>query len=634
MSSGNPGQVFDLQSQATAPPQAPIPDPAAAGEVNPQLQGQAESSGGAARIQQPAPAAVLVPIRMRLGSITATPKGGDDKEDNTADADDSDAYDAADIDEATGRLFGIDSTPLSANPKPKPLASIVSAADRERAKARAQRQKEINERLEADLNSLQAVQKQTQDRINRAAEEMKELARDFGAPAVDVKRQVQFEDAADPLPSSSNTIASSSSSSIATPPRLYPNLNPAARATTPRTVNRGRQLDLDQLSALLGNQYMKATADKPPKFGGQPPLGREQYEKQADGSSRRKLNWIQWRNAVDLWFTMTGIKQESMRFVYALSMLEGAAQVLANNLTAAEPDPIRTQIELSDGSLAYVTVQPQTWSWLKEKLTRHYMPANYDQLLRNELRGCQQRSAESVASYYTRFTNLTSQLAQSMDFEQQFNDFRNGLGNDNKKRVDDVMRMRSNLGLTGAFGPTGVMTVEQMLDICQRGELEEQHNQKLLAQKNPHTTASSSSSYSKGKAAYQGNSQGGKKPGQYQHPNRFSALNNLESSSSGIEGDESDQTGTDEDGKAEGHEPGDREGELNAIGSKAAAAAGAYSANKSKPIAKPASPAQQAAAAGKQCWICGGTGHFKKQCPIWLSRNGNAAAATKVQGNA
>jgi hypothetical protein len=90
----------------------------------------------------------------------------------------------------------------------------------------------------------------------------------------------------------------------------------------------------------------------------------------------------------------------------------------------------------------------------------------------------------------------------------------------------------------------------------------------------------------------------------------------------------------DEQGNEGGHEPG--EGQLNAIGSKTAVG----SANKFKPFAKAQSPAQQAAAAGKQCWICGGTGHFKRQCPIWLAKNPNgnagsgaAAARAGKQGN-
>jgi hypothetical protein len=232
-----------------------------------------------------------------------------------------------------------------------------------------------------------------------------------------------------------------------------------------------------------------------------------------------------------------------------------------------------------------------------------------------------------------------------MDPEQQHSDFKDGMLQRNQDRVDEVMRVTVSLSaLGGDIDPPRsalVLSPEQMLNICQRGELEEQHNQNLIAQKIAFMTGGSSSNASKGKAAYQPNNQGAKKPGQFHHANRFSSLANLESSTSGMEVDEFGQmigpdqyNGDGEEGKVAGHEPG--EGQLNAIGSNAAVGP----ANRSRPFAKAQSPAQQAAAAGKQCWICGGTGHFKRQCPIWLSKNGNAgsgAAAAKAgnskQGN-
>jgi hypothetical protein len=185
-----------------------------------------------------------------------------------------------------------------------------------------------------------------------------------------------------------------------------------------------------------------------------------------------------------------------------------------------------------------------------------------------------------------------------------------------------------------------VLSPEQMLNICQRGELEEQHNQRLLAQKNSYM----SSGRGYGKAANQPYNQGAKKPGQFHHANRFSSLTNLETSSS-MSGMEMDEYGQMIEPDAYGDEGGHAyepaaagEGQLNAINIGSKATVG--SANKSKPFPKAQSPAQQAAAAGKQCWICGGTGHFKRQCPIWLAKNPNgnagsgaAAARAGKQGN-
>jgi hypothetical protein len=221
-----------------------------------------------------------------------------------------------------------------------------------------------------------------------------------------------------------------------------------------------------------------------------------------------------------------------------------------------------------------------------------------------------------------------------MDPEQQHNDFREGLLQLNKDRVDEVTRVTLNLSaLGGATDPPRsalVMSPEQMLNICQRGELEEQHNQRLLAQKNSYMSS--------GKAAYQPNNQGAKKPGQFHHGNRFSSLANLETN--GVEVDEYGQVvgpdGDDEEEKVARQAPG--EGQLNMIGNNYKAAAGSGNMYKPKPFAKAQSPAQQAAAAGKQCWICSGTGHFKRQCPIWLAKNGNpgsgaAAAKAGKQGN-
>jgi hypothetical protein len=217
-----------------------------------------------------------------------------------------------------------------------------------------------------------------------------------------------------------------------------------------------------------------------------------------------------------------------------------------------------------------------------------------------------------------------------MDPEQQHNDFREGLLQPNKDRVDEVTRVTLNLSaLGGASDPPRsalVLSPEQMLNICQRGELEEQHNQRLLAQKNSYMSS--------GKAAYPPNNQA-KKPGQFHQANRFSSLANLEVDEHG------QVVGPDGDGEEEkvaGQEPAAGDGQLNMIGSNYKAAAGSGNMYKPKPFAKTQSPAQQAAAAGKQCWICGGTGHFKKQCPIWLAKNGNpgsgaAAAKAGKQGN-
>lgn len=612
------GQVSDRASQGAARPQV-----------------QSESTGGSQSIGDQS-----TPLRLNSVHVTERPiaiqedefesKGNGDGQGSiglvtTPRNHESNDGAAADPPGIARRLFDVNSRPFVPSAGTTNAATVSAAdLDRQAERIRKDRQKEeISLELARDIDRLH---KQEQAAQRRAEERIKALDRDA--------RQVQFESKNEEDEYSLESAGTSYSTSTGTPPRLYPNLNPIAQATTPRTVNRGKQMDLDQLSTLLGNHYMKATADKPPKFGGQPPLGREQVEKQADGSYKKKLNWVQWRNAVDLWFTMTGTKQETMRFVYALSMLEGAAQVLANNLTATEGTPIEVQTEMADGSIGSVIVQPLTWSWLKEKLTSHYMPSNYDQLVRNELRWCKQKGNESVGGYYTRFTNLTCQLTQAMSFEQQYNDFRDGLLKPNQDRVDEVMRMTVNLqGLTGvAIKSAGVLSVEKMLDICQRGELEEQHNQQLIALKNTYMTGSSSFNAYKGKAAYQPNNQGAKKPGQFHHTNRFSSLTNLETS--GVEVDEHgqmigpDQTNGDgEEGKVAGQEPG--EGQLNALGSKTAAGSG----NKPKTFAKAQSPAQQAAAAGKQCWICGGTGHFKRQCPIWLAKNGNpgsGAASAKA----
>jgi hypothetical protein len=603
-----------------------VSDRANQGAARPQASAQSASTGGS-RDDQSTP--------LQLNSVTVRPiaiqedefetkRGGADSIGLVSTPRNQESDDDADPQGTTRRLFE-DNTRSFVPSTGTTTSYSVSAADidrdRQAERIRKERQKEeISLELARDMDRLH---KQEQEATRRAEERIKALDREA--------RQVQFESKDE----EDEYSLGSAGASTSTPPRLYPNLNPVAQATTPRTVTRGKQMDLDQLSTLLGNQYMKATADKPPKFAGQPPLGREQIEKQADGSLKKKLNWIQWRNAVELWFTMTGTKQENMRFVYALSMLEGAAQVLANNLTATEGTPIEVQTEMSDGSIRNVIVQPQTWSWLKEKLTRHYMPSNYDQLVRNELRWCKQRMGESVAYYYARFTNLTCQLARPMDPEQQHNDFRDGLLEVNKGRVDEVTRVTLNLsGLGGANNPprsAEVLSPEQMLNICQRGELEEQHNQRLLAQKNSYM----SSGRGYGKAAYQPYNQGAKKPGQFHHANRFSSLTNLEtnSSMSGMEVDEYGQMiEPDAYGDEGGHayEPAAAgEGQLNAIGSKATV--GSANMYKSKPFSKAQSPAQQAAAAGKQCWTCGGTGHFKRQCPIWLKNNnpGSGAAAAK-----
>ncbi|MGI0135351.1 MAG: hypothetical protein ACREBW_10395, partial [Candidatus Micrarchaeaceae archaeon] len=157
---------------------------------------------------------------------------------------------------------------------------------------------------------------------------------------------------------------------VNTPARFYPNVDPAfsvaraaaAAAAGAPSLNAG--VDLNALANLMQGRTLKAQAEKPQRFDGQPTIGLPTV---SDKDGRRKQSLTEWLNSVDLYFALCGLTDERICFLFAMSLLEGAARtfmeagvVKATPLTMMKPDGTSAE------------VQPQTWSWLKTKLRLHY----------------------------------------------------------------------------------------------------------------------------------------------------------------------------------------------------------------------------------------------------------------------
>ncbi|MGH7240590.1 MAG: hypothetical protein ACREHG_11120, partial [Candidatus Saccharimonadales bacterium] len=363
------------------------------------------------------------------------------------------------------------------------------------------------------------------------------------------------------------TATATPTATTATPARFYPNVDPSfSVARIQPTLSAG--VDLNALASLMQGRTLKAQAEKPQRFDGQPTIGLPTL---SDKDGRRKQSLTEWLNSVDLYFALCGLTDERICFLFAMSLLEGAARtfmeagvVKATPLTITNPDGTSGEVE------------PQTWAWLKAKLRLHYQPAQRNQLIRDQLRAWRQRPGESVSEYYSGFTYFSNQLG--LDGDQLYSDFRAGLRFEHRKRLDEVMSVRR--AVPGA--PTS-MTVEEALEWCVRAEMEEKYRMQAQLRQAGNAVASASA----GAAGMPGRGGGGAGRGGFRsswsshNQNRFASLATMETEDKSTAASGSEKT-------EETAATGDHD-ELNAA------------------AAVPGEP--------KRCWTCGEVGHFKRDCP-------------------
>ena len=349
------------------------------------------------------------------------------------------------------------------------LAAELAAFDLKRDRER----KEIMERSTRLADEMRAVKAASESRFRSASignESEKERERPVArqvrftptstsAAAVSMPRRAGPDHGSTATAAATPTATPIATATTATPARFYPNVDPSfSVARVQPTLSAG--VDLNALASLMQGRTLKAQAEKPQRFDGQPTIGLPTL---SDKDGRRKQSLTEWLNSVDLYFALCGLTDERICFLFAMSLLEGAARtfmeagvVKATPLTIMNPDGTSGEIE------------PQTWAWLKAKLRLHYQPAQRNQLIRDQLRAWRQRQGESVSEYYAGFTYFSNQLG--LDGDQLYSDFRAGLRFEHRRRLDEVMSVRR--AVPGA--PTS-MTVEEALEWCVRAEMEEKY---------------------------------------------------------------------------------------------------------------------------------------------------------------
>src|ERR1700733_10639036 len=242
-----------------------------------------------------------------------------------------------------------------------PTGVLFSGRDQARKEAVEATKKALDEASDRAKRDIQEIEERHRKKL--AEIDLTQSTPPSTPQPAPTEPQVQVKREATPSVKRESATTSGQATAPITPLRLYPNPDPAQSKVVQRAYSTG--VDLNALAAAFEGKTLRAQADKPQKFSGQPliglpPSGHASLYKDI----KPKQTFNEWVGSVDLYFALCGMKDENLCFLFALSLLEGAARTF---IEAAMRRPRDTSTATSSGSGGGtgVKVEPSTWSWLK-----------------------------------------------------------------------------------------------------------------------------------------------------------------------------------------------------------------------------------------------------------------------------
>lgn len=488
-----------------------------------------------------------------------------------------------------------------------PTGILLSGRDQARKEAIEATKKALDEASDRAKRDIQEIEERHRKKLAEIDLTQSTPPSTPQPAATEPQVQVKREATGPTTPSVKRESAATSGQATApiTPLRLYPNPDPAQSKVVQRAYSTG--VDLNALAAAFEGKTLRAQADKPQKFSGQPliglpPSGHVSLYK----DTKPKQTFNEWVGSVDLYFALCGMKDENLCFLFALSLLEGAARTFIEAAMRRPRDTIASTATSSGSGGGGVKVEPSTWSWLKETLRQHYQPAQRNQMVRDQLRMLKQEGRESVTAYYQRFTYYATQLA--LGEEEEYNSFRAGLRDEYRDSLDKLMRIRR-----GMPGMSETMSVEEAVNNCLADEMADQHKRGQQHYRSGSPSSYSSSSRGRPNSNWRGG-YSSTHPANSTSSSRPAQLSTIQNRDMYTEEwyDEWGEEAQEEKGEY-GWEYNEREGQMYQMNHEGVQL-NAMTSSSSVPASSSSSSSTPPRTETRTCWNCNKPGHLKQDC--------------------
>lgn len=202
-----------------------------------------------------------------------------------------------------------------------PTGILLSGRDQARKEAIEATKKALDEASDRAKRDIQEIEERHRKKLAEIDLTQSTPPSTPQPAATEPQVQVKREATGPTTPSVKRESAATSGQATApiTPLRLYPNPDPAQSKVVQRAYSTG--VDLNALAAAFEGKTLRAQADKPQKFSGQPliglpPSGHVSLYK----DTKPKQTFNEWVGSVDLYFALCGMKRRESVFPVCIEL--------------------------------------------------------------------------------------------------------------------------------------------------------------------------------------------------------------------------------------------------------------------------------------------------------------------------